>query len=384
MNPRVELRRSYFGSSILALLSVAGCSLVRSHKEPAPAEEIEDYASVDPGFRIVGALHYLRREAVTDDVTLVHGGADEAAVLAYRDRAMGKSHWFFLGGRNLFVASHPGAPWYASASERGRFITTTRPFDWSEPREANRRELSWLIADLFDLSRTPPPTSGTEGKLKDIRHAPFFVGKGWTGGLGATWAEVQDLCESLGLVPLVQTPTTEGYVRRQDPAGGSLMELGAGNDLLVWFDGTPTGTPPAPAGDSFLHPIRIEDPDGDDVAVVPVRVTAVHADDAKSSILKPDGTPLDRDRKDVFLDLPAEAMNRVVTVRLVEPRDRVILTAWKIVGGHPTDIPSGGRPYTSQLGVWPKLEFLHDSEDIVIMVEFDTRNTGSTVLRIEW
>ena len=377
-------RRSKPFLCVLTCLSIALASLGAS-AQPEPGSTTPPPPPVPPsgGFRVVGVLWYLRSHAAMDDLTLVYGGLQGSAALVYRDQTAQKSHWFLLEGGSLFVASDHDAPWYTSTSSRGKFITTTRPFDWSAPKEGNRRELSWLLADLYDLSKAVP-TDPNEGELRDIRHAPFFIGKGWTNAKGATWAEVQDLCDSLGLVPQVQTATTQGFVNQQLPLGGTLMTPGTGDNIQIWFDQTPPSSIPLVAGDSWLGPMPVEDADGDGVAIVNVEVTASHTDDAKSPVKYYDGTPVNRNRKDVFLRLPPEAKYHKVTVKLVEPRDRMILTAWKVVGGSLANVPSGDRTYTAQLGLQPTLEYVHDSDDIVLMVEFDTRNTGNAVLKIEW
>lgn len=380
---KLDIWRSKPIRSVVASLALACASSVAS-AQPEPGSTTPPPPPPSGGFRVVGVLWYLRSHAAMDDLTLVYGGVQGSAALVYRDQTTQKSHWFFLEGGSLYVASDKEAPWYTSTSARGKFITTIRPFDWSTPKEGNRRELSWLLADLYDLSKVVPTNPAVEGDLKDIRHAPFFIGKGWTDAKGATWAEVQDLCESLGLTPQVQTTTTQGYVNQQDPIGGTLMTPGTGDNIKVWFDQTPPSSIPLVAGDSWLGPIPLEDPDGDGVIIATVDVTASHVDDAKSPIKYYDGTPVDRNRKDLFLKLPPEAKFHKVSVKQVEPRDRLILTAWKVAGGLLNNVPSADRPYTAQLGLQPTIEYVHDSDDILIMVEFDTRNTGHAVLKIEW
>lgn len=384
MKLRAGLERSFVGILIVLALSL-GCSATRAQRAAATAEGVPEGESFGGGFRVIGVLWYLRSHAAMDDLTLVYGGLRGSAALVYRDFKNKLSYWTFLDGKivngteesELFIKKDPNAADYTLTSKRGWYITSGLNGYWQSQKDGNRRELSWALADLFELSKVAPIDPSTEGTEMNIRHAPFLTGKGWTQSKGATWAEVKELCLQLGLEAQEMPPNgTTGLVYKQEPIHGTPMPIGANTPLKVWFDGNPVAISPLD-GETFASPIPVADPNGDGIAVVPIDITAAHADDSQSEI-----SP--KRRKDVFLELPPAALNREVKIGQLDAAEPVMITVFRRSAGELKNIPDGELPYTGKKGDQPTLEYRHDSNDIVIMVEFDKRNTGKNTLRIEW
>lgn len=375
--------RSFVGILFVLTLSL-GCSGTRAQRAAAAAEGGPEGESINGGFRVVGVLWYLRSHAAMDDLTLVYGGVTGSAALVHLDKPNKTSYWTFLDGKivdgkeesEVFIRKTETSPNDTTTSKRGWHITSVLNGPWQPEKDGNRRNLSWALAELFELSKTPPTDPAKDGTEMDIRHAPFLTGKGWTQSKGATWAEVSELCQQLELTPAVKSPDKTGLVYKQNPMHGVPMPLGGNKIIEVWFDGNPVSIPRL-GGDSFENPIPVTDPNGDGIAVVPVAITPAHGDDATSGIST-------RFRKDLFLRLPAAALDREVTITQVDATDRVVLTLFRMEAGQPRDIASGDSPHTGKAADQETLRFRPDTEDIVVMVEFETRNTGSTLLRIEW
>lgn len=378
MKLRAGLERPFVGILIVLALSL-GCSATRAQRAAATAEGGPEGESFGGGFRVIGVLWYLRSHAAMDDLTLVYGGLRGSAALVYRDCENKTSYWTFLDGKDgssVFISKDSTSPDYTSTSKRGWFITSVRDGGWQPEKDGNRRELSWALADLFELSQAAPGNPATEGTEMNIRHAPFLTGKGWTQSKGATWAEANELCKQLDVTLKVMETSDTGLVYAQEPMPGTPMPIGANTPLKVWFDGNPVAIPPLD-GETFASPIPVTDPNGDGIAVVPIDITAAHANDSQSEI-----SP--KRRKDVFFELPPAALNREVKIRQLDPSEPVMITVFRRSAGELRNIPDGELPYTGKKGDQPTLEYRHDSNDIVIMVEFDRRNTGKNTLRIEW
>jgi hypothetical protein len=262
----------------------------------------------------------------------------------------------------------------------GELIVTTEPNLISAPVEANKRKLSYQLADVYFYS--------TNYYLPVIQHVPFLIGKGWDKG-GATFAEAESICNSLGITPLTLMPGSDstGYVVEQSLDAGKLL-AGTGTvpmsvklkaDVGPSGGGTSTAITASAPGSDWISAISIAASGADPTATASGSMTPLH-NDLVSSPLFTDG----KARSDLFFRLPDAAAGRTVTVSQVNGSDRAALTVWQLQSGTLKPIPWLGNAYTSKLAYCPQMLFFQPSTDCFVTVEFASRNLGSIDLKFDW
>jgi len=347
-------------------IALAVCLLAAA----APAPRARAFDGPSNFTRVWGSLWYLRSTHEVDAVTLVFGGVDGSSALVSRDVVKKKSYWVFLEGASMDVSFGAITPPEAVTSVPGDLIVSAYPYIVEEKKEANKRDLSYALCDVW---------SYTKDKDK-IKHMPFFFGKGWNGG--AWYAEAQSICQSMTIaIELAASSPAKGRVIVQDPIGGKLLADGAAHKVVVTLDGS---DPPAVVaalsaaadGTSMARAIPVVPAPGERFALAAGEMTTAHAD-----ILPPGST---EKMNDLVFRLPAEAANELITVSEEGMGDRLRLTMWTWDGGAPTSPPWLGSTKTQITAFAPRFRFLQPNDHCYLAVEFPSRNLGSVQLRFEW
>jgi hypothetical protein len=333
-----------------------------------------------PFKKLFDTLWYLRSMAEIDDLTLVYGGVEGSSALIFRDYDNGKSYWTLLEGNELYLSDGSGSTnKWITTTVAGNFLTTergaTQTSGWSGPSEANKRQLSWAIVDLYARSKAADSAN-------PILHAPFLKGFGWPGG-GASFAEVQRICASMYLPPPelnTGSPTT-GYVVSQTPEGGTLLTDPNTIIKVTLSGGIPTM--PSNSGDWWDNPLIVGElgANGRVDATCPMTTSHVHREDP------PSGLGGDANSVDAFFKLPASSRGRLVTVsQQAGAFDRLVLNAWKKSStGALEYVKWDGNKDVGALGLKPVLVFVSPADaDCYVMAEFKGRNLGSVRLTFQW
>jgi hypothetical protein len=267
-------------------------------------------------------------------------------------------------------------------TEPGTFITSVQYYSWGAVKECNKRDLSYLLMDVYTNSYSPSDPESA------IAHVPFLTGKGWDLG-GACRAEAEAICTGVGLTLVVDSGDPDGHVVTQISTPGELRDLSSliPSDKEVHVTLSSEGDcaeagfkAMSSTGDTWLDAISVEDADRDGTVKFSGSIGVDHTD---TKAYPGSAT----DRSDLFFRLPT--FDKLTTVTVAKEAGRfecLNLSAWTMKGDElapaswgddDTQITAGGYDPKLVIPCAPGVRYY-------VMVEFPTRDIGTVALRATW
>ncbi|MCK4660265.1 MAG: hypothetical protein KAV82_12150 [Phycisphaerae bacterium] len=270
-----------------------------------------------------GRLWYAQGSSIYDDDTLVEGGAEGSAIMVYREQD--RTQWTFLDGKHMFLRRR-GMPKWKVTTTPGVTYKSLAGGNWTPENSLTPEELNLRLLKVFGYSRASgsPP----------IRHVPFLDVDGWPHphdqtGKGAWHETARRFLEAMNLTMEVLPDLNgnipgSGYVKYQNPPGGTFLRAGSCDMVYVILDGSvdvPTGKAnPAETGGDYLADATV-------MKMGKVTGSTVSRHDKFSPACAWEGSPR-YPAPDVVWELPSSAAGKPVNIEALT--ENLCLSAWKV------------------------------------------------------